>query len=210
MISIESSGPVVNRMPFPRGLFRLSALNALVLAVPSNFNPLPAVPEDYRSRDTRNLASPNLANNSFTATTDLTLPTTSFPESNSSSNAEPAVFCHIDPQFPSRPIWSHVDVVECGLLIMAILADDSDLHAWRWKATYPLMLPVVWGISPGCKIKIIAISPSSSDYFQRVMIAQRAALVMSRCVNNKGGIVSLGAREKFEVSVFADRYLGIA
>lgn len=211
LISIKSSGTVVNRMLFPGNIFRLLALNAMVLAVPSNFNPSPAVHEDYQPRDTRSSASPILVNNSITDTTDYTLPTIRFPEYNRSSNAEPVVFCNLNPPLPTPPIWGDLDPVECGLLLMTILADDSDLKAWQWRATYPLVLPVVWGISPGCKIVISAINPTASDYFQRAMIAQRAALIVSRCVNNyKGGNVSLGPREQFHVSVYADWHQGTA
>lgn len=87
---------------------------------------------------------------------------------------------------------------------MAALASDPDLYTWQWKPTYPLVLPIIWGVSPGCRIKISAVSPSSSDSFQRVMIAQRAALIVSRCPYNNGGIVSLGPREQFEVQVFGN------
>lgn len=89
---------------------------------------------------------------------------------------------------------------------MTVLASDPDLYVWQWNPRYPLVLPVVWGISPGCKVQIGALNPSSSDAFPRIMIAQRAAFIVSRCVDNLGGIVSLGPRGQFQVQVFADGY----
>lgn len=86
---------------------------------------------------------------------------------------------------------------------MSMLANDpADLHASQWSPTNPLRLPWTWGISPNCKIQINAVSPRSSDVFQQVMIAQRAALVVNSCVNNKGGTVSLGPGKQFQIRVF--------
>lgn len=178
----------------------LASLNTAVLALPSDFHSPPYI----QSREIRSLANSVLVNNSLTETTNLTLATTSFPEYDTSSNAEPTVFCHIDPPLPAPPKWGNVDLVECGLLILTMLANDSaDLHASRWSPTHPIVLPWTWGFSPYCKIRITAVSPRSPDFFQRVMIAQRVALVLTRCMNNKGGIVSLGSREQFQIEVVA-------
>lgn len=89
---------------------------------------------------------------------------------------------------------------------MTLLADDSaELRASQWSPSYPLVLPWTWGISPNCKVTINAVNPRSSDTFQTVMIAQRMALIVYRCMNNKGGMVSLGPREQFQVQDFALR-----
>ena len=89
---------------------------------------------------------------------------------------------------------------------MTVLASDSDLRVWQWNPTYPLVLLAIWGVARGCKIEIAALNPSSSDAFPRIMIAQRAALIVSRCVDNIGGTVSVGPRGQFQVQVFADVY----
>lgn len=139
----------------------------------------------------------------MTDTINLTLPAINLPEYNASSNAEPTVFCHNNSPLPHLPTWGHVSLVECGLLIISMLANDSaDIPASRWNPIYPLRLPWTWGISPTCKIEVKAVHPASSDVFQRVMIAQRASLIVSRCLSDKGGIVSLGPREQFSVQVF--------
>lgn len=181
----------------------LTSLNATILATPLESNTTPATHDEHDSREMRSLASPTV-NNSLTSTTNLTLSTITFPNYNSSSNVEPTVFCNINPPTPHPPIWGHVDLVECGLLIISMLADDSaDLHALRWSPTYPLVLPWIWGISQNCRIEFDAVNQRSSDVFQQAMIAQRAALIVSRCLGDKGGIVSLGPRELFRVQVFA-------
>lgn len=189
-------------------LFHLASLNTAVLAVPSGFNSPLTIHGNHHSKETRSLASPILVNNSSTGHTKLTLPTISFPERINSSNAEPAVFCHINPPFPAPPLWGHVDIVECGLLILIMLANDpSDLRTSQWSPTYPLRLPWTWGVSPNCKIQINAINPRSSDVFQQVMIAQRAALIVNSCKNNKGGLVSLGPRAQFQLRVLGDGFV---
>ena len=172
-----------------KNLLHLSAsLITLVLAIPAESISPPAIHRPHDSREARSLASPILVYKSLINMSNLALPAISFPEYNTSSNAEPTVFCHINPPLPTPPTWSHVDIVECGLLIMAMLADVSaDLHASQWSSTYPLELPWTWGVSPHCKIKINAVNPRSSDVFPQVMIAQRAALIVKRCLNNKGG-----------------------
>lgn len=185
-----------------RSLFHtLALLDAALLAVPSESKFLPITHGNNHPRADGSSANPM---HSLTDAANLTLPTISFPDYNMSSNAEPSVLCHINPPLPAPPLWGHVDLVECGLLIMTMLADDSaDLHASHWSPSYPLVLPWTWGVSPSCRMQISAANPGSSDVFQRVMIAQRAALIVSRCVNNKGGTVSLGPREKFQIRVFA-------
>ena len=183
----------------------LTAFGAVVLATPSDLNPTSAIHEKHDSRETRSLASLILKNSS-TGTTNLTIPTLNFPDYNISSNEEPTVFCHINYPPPAPQIWGNIDLVECGLLIMILLATDfADLHASQWSPTSPLALPWTWGVSQKCTIKIDAVNPGSLDVFQRVMIAQRAALIVNRCLENKGGIVSLGPRELFQVQVFGFR-----
>lgn len=203
--------PVINRMLRSRILFHfLTCLNAAIIATPLESNPTPATHQEHDSRAIRSLAS-LIVNNSLTGTTNLTLPTIAILDNNASSNAEPTVFCHMNPPFPYPQIWGHVDIVECGLLIMTMLADDSaDLHASQWSPTYPLLLPWTWGIPQSCKIEIDAVNRGSSDVFQQAMIAQRAALIVSRCLGNKGGMVSLGPRGLFRVRVFASGTRGTA
>lgn len=188
-----------------RILFHIVAsLNTAVLAIPSDLYSLLTIHGNRPSSETRSLGSPVLVNNSLTDTNNLTLHTINFPEYNTSSNAGPTVFCHTNPPFPVPPVWGHVDILECGLLIMTMLADDSgDLRASRWNLTYPLVLPWTGGISPNCKIRINAVNPESSDVFPRVMIAQRAALIVRSCTGNNGGIVTLGPRGQFQVQVLA-------
>lgn len=197
--------PVIIRMLQSRYLFYfLASLNTALLAVPSESKFPPTSHGNNHSKEKRSSAS---LMESLTDATNVTLPTISFLEYNSSSNAEPAIICHINPPLPAPPIWGHVDLVECGLLIMTLLADDSaDLHASQWSPTYPLVLPWTWGLVSNCQIQISAVNPASSDVFQRVMIAQRAALIVRRCVNNKGGVVSLGPREQFRITMFAFPY----
>ena len=87
---------------------------------------------------------------------------------------------------------------------MTILASESsDLHARQWSPTSPVVLPWTIGVSPGCTIIVAAVNRGSSDVFQSAMIAQRAALIVNHCMDNQGGVVSLGPREQFQVQVLA-------
>ena len=100
-------------------------------------------------------------------------------------------------------MWGHVDLVQCGLLIIALLADETaDLHIVQWTSTFPYLLPWTLGVSPKCKIRISANDPGSTDIFEPVMIVQRVALVVTRCVGSSGGLVKLGPKEQFLVDVF--------
>ena len=100
-------------------------------------------------------------------------------------------------------MWGHVNIVECGLLIIAMLADDTaDLRVMQWTSTFPHMLPWTLGVSPTCKVRISANNPESTDIFEPVMIVQRVALIVSRCVGDSGGLVQLGPREQFRVHVY--------
>ena len=84
-----------------------------------------------------------------------------------------------------------------------MLADETaDLHVVQWTSTFPYLLPWTLGVSPKCKVRISANDPGSTDIFEPVMIVQRVALVMTRCVSNSGGLVRLGPREQFLVHVF--------
>ena len=179
-------------------------ISTSVLATPADFNLPHTIPEHQDSKKPRDLAGAILVNNSLPDDTNLIIPTLGFPKLNTSSNADPTIFCHRNPQPPARPMFGHTDIVECALLVMSMLADDSaDLHAWRWSTTSPVVLPWTIGVTPQCRVKVNAIKPGSSDVFQRVMIAQRAALIISRCKDNLGGVVSVGPREEFQVQVFS-------
>ena len=178
-----------------------AATSTAVLAISANINFPNTILKIQEFKETRSLAGSTLVNSSLP---DLTQFNAQFPKLNTSSNAGPTIFCHRNPQLPIPPVFSHTDIVECALLIMSMLAGDSaDLHAWQWTPTSPVVLPWTVGVSPLCRIKINAIRPGSSDVFQRVMIAQRAALIVSRCVDNFGGVVSVGPREEFQVHVFS-------
>ena len=192
-------------MPHLRFLpyFLASLLNIAVLAIPSDSNSPPTIHGHHDSREKENLANSIFVNDSLTNTANLSLPASSFSEYNTSTYGEPTVFCHVNPPFPLPPVYGHVDIVECGLLIITMLADDStNLQFSRWSPTSPLVLPWTWGISPNCNIRIEALRPWSSDVFQQAMIAQRAALIVQRCTDNRGGIVSLGPREQFQVQMY--------
>ena len=199
---IKQERSVINSMLRFTALFYLfAATSTAVLATSADTNSPHAILENQDSKATRSLAGPTLVNSSLS---DISQFNVRFPKLNTSSNAEPAIFCHRNPQPPFPPRFGHTDIVECALLIMTMLADDSaDLHAWQWSPTYPVVLPWTMGVSPFCRIKINAIKPGSSDVFQRVMIAQRAALIVSRCADNLGGVVSVGPREEFQVQVFS-------
>ena len=182
-------------------IYFLAATSTAILAISADTKFPHAILKNQDSKETRNLAGPTLVNSSLP---DITQFNARFPKLNTSTNAQPAVFCHRNPQPPIPPVFGHTDIVECALLLMTMLADDSaDLHAWQWSPTSPVVLPWTMGVSPFCRIKINATKPGSSDVFQRVMIAQRAALIVSRCVDNLGGIVSVGPREEFQVQVFS-------
>lgn len=100
-------------------------------------------------------------------------------------------------------MWGHVDLVECGLLITAMLADETaNLRIVQWTSTFPYLLPWTLGVSPSCKVRISANNPGSTDIFEPVMIVQRVALVVTRCGGNSGGLVKLGPRGQFLVHVF--------
>lgn len=182
----------------------LASLSTSVLAIPSGLNSPHAAPGNQDSRGIRSIASSILPSDSLIDTKNLTIPITGFSESNTSSNAEPRLFCYINPPLPAPPAWGDISIYECGLLITTFLADGSvDLPAYHWNSVYPLVLPWTWGISPRCTIRITAIHPGSLDVFQRVMVAQRAALIVSRCLNNNGGAISVGPKEQFQVQMFA-------
>ncbi|KAM0794104.1 hypothetical protein BDR22DRAFT_719111 [Usnea florida] len=139
----------------------------------------------------------------LTDTNNSTLPTVNFPTYNISKNVEPTVYCHTNRPLPDPQMWGQVDLVECGLLIIALLADETaDLQTVQWTSTFPYLLPWTLGVSPNCKVRISANDPGSTDIFQPVMIVQRVALVVTRCVGNSGGFVKLGPREQFLVDVF--------
>ena len=199
---IKQERSVINKMLHFTDLFYfLAATSTAVLATSAGTNFPHAILEKQDSKETRSLAGPTLVNNSLP---DITQFNALFPKLNTSSNADPTIFCHRNPQLPVPPTFGHTDIVECALLIMSMLAGESaDLHAWRWSPTSPVVLPWTIGVSPFCRIKINAIKPGASDVFQRVMIAQRAALIVSRCVDNLGGVVSVGPREEFQVQVFS-------
>ena len=199
---IKQERSVINQMLHFTDLFYfLAAISTAVLAISAGTNFPHAVLEKQDSKETRSLAGPTLVNNSLPDTTQFNA---RFPKLNTSSNADPTIFCHRNPQLPFPPTFGHTDIVECALLIMSMLADDSaDLHVRRWSPTSPVVLPWTIGVSPFCRIIISAIKPGASDVFQRVMIAQRAALIVRRCVNNLGGVVSVGPREEFQVQVFS-------
>lgn len=182
-----------------RLLFQLLAsLSTSVLALPVDANSPPAIHEHQDSREIRSLSSLTLENSSLTEVANLTIPTINLPGFNASSNSDPKVFCHQDTQ---PPIFGHVDIVECGILILAMLADDSpDLHASQWNSVYPVRLPWISGL-PKCQLRVLAVSPESWDVFPRAMVAQRLALIVSSCPDNKGGVVSLGPRADFQVQV---------
>ena len=201
---IKQKRSVINKMPLYNVLFHFVALlGTAVIAIPADFNSPHAIHGHQDSKEIRSLAGPILVDNTLTDITNLTIPTISIPELNASRNAGPIVLCHVSPRPPAPPVWNHVDLIECALLIMNLLASDSaDLHAWQWSTTSPLVLPWTWGVAPSCNIKINAVSPSSSDVFQRVMIAQRAALVVEHCKDNLGGTISLGPKQQFQVQVF--------
>ena len=198
----EKRSAVINKMLHFTDLFYfLAAISTAVLAISPDANFPYATLKTQDSKEIRSLASLTLVNNSLP---DITQFNAQFSKLNASSNAGPTVFCHRNPQPPASPIFGHTDIVECALLIMSMLAGDSaDLHAWQWSPTSPVVLPWTIGVSPLCRIKVNAIKPGSSDVFQRVMIAQRAALIVSRCVGNLGGLVSVGPREEFQVQVFS-------
>ena len=199
---IKQERSVSNKMlRFTALFYFLAATTTTVLAITADTKFPHAILENQDSKETRSLADTTLVNNSLP---DITQFNAHFPKLNTSSNAEPTIFCHRNPQPPARPIFGHTDIVECALVIMSILAGDSaDLHPWQWSPTSPVVLPWTIGVSPLCRIKISAIKPGASDIFQRVMISQRAALIVSRCVDNLGGIVSVGPREEFQVQVFS-------
>lgn len=199
---IKQERSIINEMlRFTALFYFLAATSTAVLSISAETNLSHAVLENQESKETKILAGPTLVNNSLP---DITQFNARFPKLNTSSNAEPAIFCHRNPQPPIPPVFGHTDIVECALLIMAMLAGDSaDLHAWQWSPTSPVVLPWTIGVSTFCRIKINALRPGSSDIFQRVMIAQRAALIVSRCVDNLGGVVSVGPREEFQVQVFS-------
>ena len=199
---IKQERSIINKMlRFTAFFYVLAPISTAVLAISAATNLSHAILEDQDSKETRSSAGPTLVNNSLP---DITQFNAHFPKLNTSINAEPAVFCHRNPQPPMPPVFGHTDIVECALLVMSMLAQDSpDLHAWRWSPTSPVVLPWTMGVSPFCRIQIVATKPVSSDTFQRVMIAQRAALIVSSCVDNFGGIVSVGPKEEFQVQVFS-------
>ena len=179
----------------------LAATSTAELAISAEANLSHAIFENQDSKETRSSAKLTLVNKSLPNITQFNA---HFPKLNTSSNAGPAIFCNRNPQPPMPPVFGHIDIVECALLVMSMLAQDSpDLPAWQWSPTSPVVLPWTMGVSPFCRIKIVATKPGSSDTFQRVMIAQRAALIVSNCVDNFGGIVSVGPREEFQVQVFS-------
>ena len=199
---IKQERSVINKMlRFTDLFYFLAATSTAVLVISADTNLPHAILENQDSKETRSLAGPTLVNNSLP---DITQFNARFPKLNTSSNAGPTIFCHRNPQLPAPPVFGHTDIIECALLIMSMLAGDSaDLHAWQWSPTSPVVLPWTIGVSPLCRIKINAVKPGSSDVFQRVMVAQRAALIVSRCVDNLGGVVSVGPREEFQVQVFS-------
>lgn len=201
---VKKNRSVINKMPCYNVLFHFVALlGTAVLAIPADFNSPHAIHGHQDSKEIRSLTGPTLVDNILTDVTNLTIPTISFPELNASSNAGPIVLCYLNPRPPAPPVWHHVDLVECALLITNLLASDSaDLRALQWSTASPLMLPWTWGVAPSCNIKINAVSPRSSDVFPRVMIAQRAALIVEHCKDNLGGIISLGPKQQFQVQVF--------
>ena len=182
----------------------VASLTLSVSALPSILNSSSAIDGHQDSKQDRILANPILADTSLTDITNLTATTIGFPEYNTSNYREPTVLCHTNgPHGPVSGTWGHVNIYECGLLVMNMLAQDSAvLPAWQWSPSYPLVLPWTYGISANCRLKVTAIHPWSSDVFQRAMIAQRVSLIVSRCPNNKGGIVSLGPKQQFQVQVY--------
>lgn len=200
---IKRKRSVTNKMlRFSVLFYFLATMGSSVLAIPAESNIPYAIPRHQRkSRSLVDLTlvhipSPDIAN--------LTIPTVSFPKLNTSSNAGPMIFCHLNPPPPARPIWGHTNVVECALLFTIFLATEPpDLPGWQWSPTYPSVLPLTFGDSGSCRIQISATTSMSSDYFQRVMIVQRAALIVHSCVSDLGGTVSVGPREAFQVQVFA-------
>ena len=181
----------------------VALLGTSILAIPADFNFPHATHEHQDSKEIRSLAGSILVNNSLTDITDLTVPTFSFPELNASINAVPTVLCHVNPQPPAPPVWHHIDLVECALLTLNLLATDpADLPTRQWSTTSPVVLPWILGVAPSCTLKVNAVSPESLDVFQRVMIAQRVALIVEHCKDNFGGIVSLGPKQQFQVQIF--------
>ncbi len=93
---------------------------------------------------------------------------------------------------------------KCFLLrrvsVLTCLPQKRNTDSEIIKPTYPVTLPHIWGDS-NCRIIINALNPRSSDTFQRVMILQRAALIINHCAPHEGGFVSLGPREQFQVQV---------
>lgn len=198
---IKRKRTVTNKMlRFSILFYFFTSMRTSVLAIPADFNIPHAT--DRHQRESRSLVDPMLVH--ISSPGNLTIPTVSFPELNTSSNAGPIVFCHINPPHPARPIWGPTNVVECALLFTVLLATEPpDLPGWQWSPTYPTVLPLTFGNSGSCKVQISATNPRSSDYFQRVMIVQRAALIVNSCVGDLGGTVSVGPREAFQVQVFA-------
>ena len=183
-------------------LHTVAALTSSVHAMPSVLNQPRAVHE-YRD-SSRSLANPLLNKNVLADTTNLTIPTIDYPELNTSSNTGAIVHCHRNPIPPIPPTFGHVDILDCGVLIMGLLgAERADLPVAQWSPAYPFTLPYIVGPSPYCKIMVNAVNAGSLDYFQTIMLAQRAALVVNSCPANNGGIVSLGPREEFRVEVYS-------
>lgn len=194
---------VTNKMlGFSILFYFFATMGTSVRAIPANPN-IPHAIHGHQ-RKSRSLVDPTLVHISSPDISNLTIPTISFPELNTSRNAGPVIFCHINPPRPARPIWGHTNVIECALLFTVLLATEPpDLPGLQWSPTYPLVLPYIFGDSSSCKIQISTANPRSLDHFQRVMIVQRAALIVNSCVGDLGGTVSVGPREAFQVQVFA-------
>ena len=183
-------------------LHAVAALTTCVHAMPSVLNQSRTVHEDQDS--SMSLTNPFLVKNALADTTNLTIPTIDLPELNTSSNTGAIVHCHRNPLPPAPPRFGHVAILECGVLILGLLGDErADLPVAQWSSVYPFKLPYIVGPSPYCRIRVNAVNAGSLDYFQTIMLAQRAALVVNRCTANNGGIVSLGPREEFRVEVFS-------
>ena len=177
----------------------VASLTTSVHALPCDLNPARTIHEYQDS--TRRLANLPIIENALANTTNLTIPTIDYPGLNTTGAI---VYCHRNSPPPLPQLYGHVDIIECALLIMAMLgAERTDLPHLQWSPTYPFTLPYIVGQSSYCKIRVSAVNARSLDLFQSIMVPQRAALVINLCPANNGGAVSLGPEEQFRVEVFS-------
>ena len=188
-----------------RSLFYFVAtMNISVLAIPAKHSFPLAAREHQDSTETRSLAGRTLTNLFLPDIKNLTIPTVSFPELNNSSNAAPPLICHANRGFPVAPAYFPINVYECALIVLNMLALDSpDLASYQWSPIYPIQLPWVQGTTTSCQIQLSATNPRAVDIFPIAMIAQRAALIVHRCVGELGGYISVGPKQEFRVDVYA-------